>query len=302
MAKKILAIVLMLLAEGSVVMAQPKKEKIAIPGSNVHIEMVFLDPGNLTKAGKELSLSGFWMSTCEVTFDAFSLFQLKGKDSNASSWKEGKYKVDGVTRPTPQYIDYTFGMGSAGGFPAVSMTQQGALRFCEWLYQKTGQFFRLPTEAEWEYACKAGDGYPGELDEKAWHQANSEDKYQKVGQKQPNAWGLYDMLGNVAEWTLDSYVEDYSAAIAEAKDPWIRPTAKHSRTVKGGSYSDSETDCSCEARVKSLARWQDRDPNLPKSIWWNTDAPFVGFRLVKPIAQPGAEEVKAFFQEAVKVE
>ena len=153
-------------------------------------------------------------------------------------------KPDGITRPSPPYIDFTLGMGKAGGFPANSMSQYAALMYCKWLYKKTGVFYRLPTEAEWEYAARAGSetAYPFGNDDKqlgdyAWYAANSENKYHKVMEKKPNAWGLYDMCGNVAEWTLDQYKENYFEEIkANTNEPWIKPTSKHPITLKGGTF------------------------------------------------------------------
>src|SRR5205085_477744 len=149
----------------------------------------------------------FWMGVREVTYDEFLIYF---NDASVSTNSE----VDAVTRPTAQYIDLSWGMGKQGGFPVNSMSQHAALMYCRWLYQKTGVFYRLPTEAEWEYACRAGTSttyYFGndekELDKYTWYKSNSNNKFQKVGQKLPNAWGLYDMLGNVCEWTLDHYDE-----------------------------------------------------------------------------------------------
>ena len=107
----------------------------------------------------------------------------------------------------------SFGMGK-DGFPAIAMTQHGANKFCQWLSAKTGHFYRLPTEAEWEYAARAGTtttyfwGNDGsKLGQYAWYADNSDFKYQKVGKKKPNPWGLYDIYGNVTEWVLDQYKE-----------------------------------------------------------------------------------------------
>jgi formylglycine-generating enzyme required for sulfatase activity len=203
-------------------------------------------------------------------------------------------------------MDFTYGMGKQGGFPAVSMTQQAALRYCKWLYDKTGLFYRLPTEAEWEYACRAGTTTDYSFDnnnnlkDHAWYYDNSFEKYHKVGEKKPNAWGLYDMHGNVAEWTLDFYVKDYFNAIESTTDPWIKPTKKHSRTVKGGSFDDNPEQMTSAFRLKSSPKWQARDPQIPKSKWWNPDSSFVGFRIVRPFKKYTHEEILAFFEVAIK--
>jgi formylglycine-generating enzyme required for sulfatase activity len=238
------------------------------------------------------------MGAYEVTYDEFNAFFLDESISQNTS-------VDAVTRPSSPYIDMTLGMGKAGGFPANSMQQYSALMYCKWLYKKTGIFFRLPTEAEWEYACRAGATtvYPfgndaKELDKYAWFKTNSDNRYHKVGEKQPNAWGLYDMLGNVGEWVLDQYSETYFTTIDDkANNPLIEPTNRYPRTVKGGTYQDEAKELRSANRTKSDPVWNRRDPQIPKSKWWNADAPFIGFRIIRPLKQPTAEEAEAFFQK-----
>ena len=284
-------------------------EMVHIPGSEASFQLAHIPEGTLVWEEKdgataELRLDAFWMGVQEVTHDEFVLFQHRENDSDASRWTDGNFSADAVSRPTPPYLDYTYGMGTTGGFPAVSMTQQAALRYCRWLYQKTGQFYRLPTEAEWTYACLAGQEWQpeeGQLEQYAWFYDDSFEKYHKAGEKAPNPWGLYDMLGNVAEWTLDFYEKNYLESIGENnQNPWVKPTRRHSRTVKGGSYDSDPGECNCRERQKSQARWQARDPQIPKSIWWNTDSPFVGFRIVRPEQQPPPEEVEKFFETAIK--
>lgn len=247
---------------------------------------------------KNIKISAFWMGRYEVTYDEFLLFFT---DENTSRNSD----VDGVTRPTPQYIDLSWGMGKAGGFPVNSMSQRTALMYCRWLYKKTGVFYRLPTEAEWEYACRAGSNtayYFGndarQLKDYAWLAVNSKNKYQKVGQKKPNAWGLYDMIGNVAEWTLDQYNDKALANLADgAADPSVSEEDVYPKVVRGGGYLDKPEAARSAARGKSDPSWNKRDPQIPKSKWWLTDGMQVGFRLVRPAKAPTAEEAEAFYKK-----
>ena len=281
----------------------------AVSGTSIKFKMIPLKGGTFTLTNtqgirdskpeqKQVYVSSFSMGANEVTFDEYDAFF---KDDSYSR----NQTTDAITRPSPPYIDLTLGMGKEGGYPANSMSQYGALMYCRWLYKKTGEFYRLPTEAEWEYACRAGatTSFPfgsdtAQLGKYAWYKGNSENKYHKSGLKEPNAWGFHDMLGNVAEWTLDQYDENYFSAIgASSKDPVIKPTARYPRTLKGGAYQDDPADLKSSSRLKSSLDWNRRDPQIPRSRWWNADAPFIGFRIVKPDKKLSAEEIDAFFAE-----
>lgn len=251
-----------------------------------------------------VKIEPFWMGVYEVTYDEYIVYRDKELDK-APKGKEGSYNADAIARPSPPYEDPTFGMGK-NGFPAVSMTQFAALQYCKWLSDKTGEFYRLPTEAEWEYACRAGTttAYSfgddvAMLAEYGWFYDNSEEKYHEVGKKKPNPWGFYDMHGNVSEWTLDQYVDSFYVTFptdSAALSPWRKPTKLHPRTVKGGSWDDKAPEHRSASRIMSSMKWKKRDPQIPKSFWWNTDAPFVGFRIIKPYNQPSTEERNEFWE------
>ncbi|MDP5172320.1 MAG: formylglycine-generating enzyme family protein [Bacteroidia bacterium] len=289
----------------------------SIPGTEVIFPMARIPGGSFfmgsseQEAGhqadeaprQEVSIDGFWIGVYEVTFDEYNVFRQRRFDQSNLTINGKQYDADAVTRPSPPYEDPSFGMGTFG-YPAGSMSQYASLRYCQWLYEKTGIFYRLPTEAEWEYACRAGTTTawytgddPAALDSVAWYYANSGGVFHKVGEKAPNAWGLYDMLGNVAEWTLDQYQTDFYASMGDSAkiNPWRVPRNLLPRTVRGGSYDDDADMLRSAARKKSDPIWQVRDPQIPKSVWWNTDAPFVGFRLLRPEAQPTPQEIEAFW-------
>ncbi len=286
-----------------------QKHDLKIPHSDQNIEMVDIPGGSFAMGAEktkqsdeqpvhEVTISAFAMSAHEITHDIFMVY----RDPEIDLDEAGQPRVDGITRPSAPYEDPVFGMGKFG-YPAAGMTQFGALQFCKWLSEKTGDFYRLPTEAEWEYACRAGsdDKYffgkkKKDLAKYAWYEKNSDERFHKVGELQPNPWGLYDMLGNVAEWTLDHYhANQYSKPEATGKDPWAKPEALHPRTVRGGSFRSDPDELRCANRIESTLDWKKRDPQIPKSFWWNTDSPFVGFRIVRPANQPTKEEREAFW-------
>ena len=286
-----------------------EKYDLKIAQSDLQISMVDLPGGTFVLGdpkskqadelpAREVVVSSFAISSHEITHDLFMIF----RDPEVDLDEAGNPRVDGVSRPSAPYEDPVFGMGKFG-YPAAGMTQFAALQFCKWLTEKTGEFHRLPTEAEWEYACRAGsdDKYffgkkKKELAKYCWYEKNSSETFHKVGQLQPNAWGLYDMLGNVAEWTLDHYHADqYQKLESGAKDPWAKPESLHPRSVRGGSFRSTAKELHCANRTESTLDWKKRDPQIPKSFWWNTDSPFVGFRIVRPAQQPTQAEQEAFW-------
>jgi formylglycine-generating enzyme required for sulfatase activity len=235
-----------------------------IPGTSVKLEMipipagmiVFADPGQPNNK-RAVAIKPIWMSKTEVTWDEYDVyaFRLDLKEEP----KVGEF--DAVTRPTKPYGAPDRGFGHHG-FPALGMTFEAAQAYCRWLSAKTGRHYRLPTEAEWEYACRAGAAKnPSKetLAAHAWYWDNADDKTHAAGAKQPNEWGLHDMLGNVAEWTVGNDGVPVAA---------------------GGSFKDKADKAHCGARARQTPAWNATDPQWPKSKWWLSDAPFVGFRVV----------------------
>jgi formylglycine-generating enzyme required for sulfatase activity len=306
-----------------------------IPGTELKFEMVPIpggtfemgSPSGNAKHAKDeapqhaVQIAPFWMGAREVTWDeyeqfAFSLDLKKKKREGIDLQKQSEWekKADAVTRPTPPYADETFGFGRSGQ-PAICITHHAAMEYTRWLSAKTGKIYRLPTEAEWEYACRAGTttAYswgddPTKVDEFAWYVNNCE-KPMPVGKKKPNPWGLFDMHGNVAEWCLDHYVADAYKQFSSAKPaigPVILPDAKeYPYVVRGGSWDDDaemtkpgEYDLRSAARRASNPEWSVQDPQRPQSIWWHTDATFVGFRLVRPLNEQ--ENLKGLKSMVVK--
>jgi formylglycine-generating enzyme required for sulfatase activity len=278
---------------------------VPIPGGEFVMGSPATEPGRKEDEGPQHKdrIEPIWMEQFEVTWNEYELFmypdeERKFKDTIATDPDVDKVS-DAVTRPSKPYVEMSFGMGK-DGYPAIAMTHHAANKYCQWLSAKTGHFYRLPTEAEWEYACRAGTATTysfgddaSKLSEYAWFEDNSDFKYQKCGKKKPNPWGFYDMHGNVTEWCLDQFDPNFYAQF-EGKavtEPWNKATKPYPHAVRGGSWDEPASACRSAARRGSERSWKQQDPQLPKSIWWFSDAQWVGFRMIRPLKVPPPEQM-----------
>ena len=294
--------------------------KATIPGTNTTFEMVPVPGGTFTMGSPEdedgrledegpqfeVVVKPFWMGKYEVTWDEYRRFMdmdwvFKKLQRQKIRQKLEKFGVDTIGSPSMLYDpDATYAAGDEYEQPAATMSQFGAKQYSKWLSLTSGQFYRLPYEAEWEYACRAGTKTAfsfgddvDDLEDHAWFVENSDEERHTVGEKKPNAFGLFDMHGNVAEWVLDAYDEaGYTHLKAgqsySVEQTYKKPMTMYSRVVRGGSWELDDVQCRSAARLASDVKWKTSDPQGIKSPWWFTDTPAlgVGFRLVRPLKAP----------------
>lgn len=265
----------------------------------------------------KVKIKPFWMGKCEVTWDEYLPFMITDVGRNKDGSKQKQNAADGIadiiSQPTTPYTEMSFGMGT-DGYPAICMTQHAANKYCQWLSSQTGHFYRLPTEQEWEYAARAGTTtayYFGndatQLKEHEWFYDNAPNfQYSMVGRKKPNPWGLYDMLGNVSEWTMDQYTPDYYKTLGSLGDKatgfYVKSKTPYPHTARGGSYDDDPELLRASSRRGSSPDWKQQDPQLPKSIWYLTDAKFLGFRIIRSLEIPSVEEMFYYWNNGVAKE
>ncbi|MEZ6061619.1 MAG: formylglycine-generating enzyme family protein [Planctomycetaceae bacterium] len=302
--------------------------RMKIPGTDVSFEMVPIPGGEFlmgspdSEASRDESegpqrrfhVDPFWMGRYEVRWNEYKQYMelyaafKKFRELNIRRVTD-ENSVDVVTSPTPLYDPtFTFEFGEDPMQPAITVSQYAAKQYTKWLSAITGQQHRLPTEAEWEYACRAGTttaySYgddPSKLGDYAWFVKNTEDSGTKLtGAKQPNPWGLFDMHGNAAEWVLDAYAP-YEATdrVLNAATDWVRPTQLNPRVVRGGTWEFGAAQCRSASRYPSdYSAWRETDPNFPKSPWWFTDDPGrgVGFRIIRPLKEVSREQMEEFWK------
>jgi sulfatase modifying factor 1 len=297
-----------------------------IPKSSVTFNMVAI-PGGTFRMGspdnelfrkadegpvRDVEISPFFMAEVEVTWDEYLAFYVQTSAEGRSSDTEGlrsglkaSKNVDAISGATPPYgqPDQGWGMGQR---PAISFTYHAAETYCQWLSLVTGKTYRLPTEAEWEYACRAGTQGPFFFDgnlkkyEKTGLRAkfgrndttlinryivykeNSPSKTQTPDFVKPSPFGLKNMAGNVAELCSDWYQPDaYSKYPAGTlKDP-MGPESGEEHVIRGGTFQSPAGALRSAARDYTRTEaWLRTDPQMPKSIWWYSDCFNVGFRVV----------------------
>jgi formylglycine-generating enzyme required for sulfatase activity len=274
-------------------------------GDEISFEMVPISGGTFVmgspqdeQGGKDderpphkVRVSPFYLCTTETTLELFlSYYQETMSSRKGDEAEQANSDVDAITGPTPVYGDVTLGYGKKHA--AMRMTWHNAKTFCKWLSKRTGRSYRLPTEAEWEYACRGGTtnvfgcGDDAELlVDFAWFKANSDDEPHEVAKKKPNGWGLYDMLGNVREWVSDFYSPEAYKDAAKTS-PAVNPKGPSEGKVhvaRGGDYGSSIGDVRCAARAFEEKWWRSGDPQIPKSRWWLPQMDHVGFRVARDI-------------------
>jgi formylglycine-generating enzyme required for sulfatase activity len=248
-------------------------EKVAIPGTSLAFDAVSL-PGTPGK------VAPFKIGTREVTWAEFNAY-FESKDLATG--------VDAVTRPT-RAISYFGQVGVPAHFldakrPVTNVRWHSAIAYCDWLSKKTGGYWRLPTESEWEFAARAGEtgAAPASLDDVAWHKGNSQGRTHDGGEKKPNALGLYDTLGNLWEYCLE-----------------FDKGGEFAPVLKGGCWSSAPDQLTFAARHGVPLAWFEEDPNRPRSVWWLTNKDVSqGFRVVCA-ADPADRDARA--AAAAKVE
>lgn len=292
-----------------------------IPGTTVSFRMVAIPEGkfrigsletekNRNKdegPSKEVKISSFFMAETEVSWDEFLAFysatagEGRSTDTRAMQTRQA---VDAISGPTPPYgqPDQNWGMGSR---PAITMSFHAAETYCLWLSRTTGKTYRLPTEAEWEYAARGGSqtpyffaGNPDDFSEGGFlkrifrkkndlilkyviFKDNSQGRTQEPSATEANPFGLKNMLGNAAEYCSDWYAADAYDAITENSADPKGPVSGEERVIRGGSFKSDAFAVRCASRnFTRTEAWLKTDPQMPKSLWWLSDCNEVSFRVV----------------------
>jgi formylglycine-generating enzyme required for sulfatase activity len=276
-------------------------DMVLIPGGEFIMGSSDKETGRKEDEGPQhkVRLEPFYLCTTETTYELFQVYYEETVQRDRGEALKKDKDLDAITGPTPIYGDPTMGMGG-GKRPAIGATWHNATTFCRWLSKKTGKTYRLPTEAEWEYAARAGTDTAyffgndaKKLGEYAWYEENSDQITQEVAQKKPNPWGLYDMLGNVLEWVQDFY-SPTSYAGRSKNPPALNPKGPEKGKVnvaRGGSWESPAEELRCAARAFEEDWWRYQDPQMPKSKWWLPQMGFIGFRVARSVEQDKKQSV-----------
>jgi formylglycine-generating enzyme required for sulfatase activity len=347
----LLAILLALAATGTALLATPRPDGEVIPETvtvpamldlaatnfaqeipgtdDIKIDMVYVPGGEFLMGSPEaeegrkpdegpqrkVRVNPYFLAKFELTWAQYYAFWkdqsifVKGAEPPEVA---ARIKPDAITRPTNTYVDELYDHGREG-HPALCMSHHAVMMYCRWLQWKTKRGYRLPTEAEWEFAARAGTTTPYGFDDKAdklgdyaWYVENSKTNKETdgggikgesgeptthiVGRKKPNKFGLYDMHGNVWEWCLDQYdAKSFEKLPADKVTLGAfavpLPDTKWGHPVRGGSYADKPDRLRSAARRVSEPIWIKDDPQGLSSIWWLTNMDVIGVRVCLPVEE-----------------
>ncbi len=291
-----------------------------IPGTNVSFDMIAIPAGTFQIGSvedeafrqddegpvKKVKLKRLWMGKIEVSWDEYlAFFQATESEGRKEETEQTMEDVDAISGATPPWGAPDQGWGK-GSRPAITMSHHAAMTYCRWLSKITGKKYRLPTEAEWEYACRAQtqtpyffEGNPSDYSNSGFmnklfgadtsiiasyaiYRNNSLSKTHEPEMVLANPFGLKNTLGNVREFCLDWYSPDvYSSYQAEITENPSGPVSGEEHVVRGGSFKSDASELRAAFRGQTQTKdWLVTDPQMPKSIWWYSDCIDVGFRVV----------------------
>ncbi len=305
-----------------------------IPGTDLQFEMIPVPGGTFMFGSPEsedehrddegpqvkIVVDPMWVAKTEIRWDQYKLFMslyaiFKEFEAQQQRTVDDDNRVDAITAPTELYDPtFTFEYGEEPLQAAVTMTQYSAQQYTKWLSIISGQQYRLPTEAEWEYAARGGTttAYswgddPEDIDDYAWYFDNADSGAVTVATKKPNPYGLHDMHGNVAEWTVGQYNKDgydwlgKKPVNAVSAVQW--PESSSPCVARGGSWEMDPPDLRSASRLASVDDdWKEDDPNFPKSPWWFTNDPSrgVGFRLFRSYRPLDDKTITKFWEPSAE--
>jgi len=288
-----------------------------VPGTGLAFDMVAIPAGQFVMGSSKkepfhkldespmhtVKVSRFFMAKIEVSWDEYLEF-FKATSSQGRKEAEVNDEVDVISGPTPPWGAPDQGWGK-GSRPAITMTWKAANTYCQWLSKVTGKKYRLPTEAEWEYAARGGtqspyffEGNPKDYTSEGFfkkifgtdtttisayvaYKANSLSQTAEPVSIKANAFGLKNMLGNVYEFCSDYYSPTAYAAYEKGAVNPKGPKKGQEHVIRGGSFKSDARDVRSAARDFTKTRaWLITDPQMPKSIWWYSDCVDIGFRVV----------------------
>jgi len=234
-----------------------------------------MEEGGIEKPVHKVRIAyDFEMATTEVTVAQFRAFvAATGYMTDGEKAGTGSALRSDYNWQSEEGLDWCHtAIDQSDDDPVSFVSWYDAMAFCHWLSVETGQEIRLPSEAEWEHACRAGTtgAYAGEVNAMGWHRYNSGCRTHPVAQKQPNAWGLYDMHGNVWEWCLDFFTTSYEGAPTDGSPRW---KMEHVSDVvsRGGSFGNPPGWLGSAVRMGSF----------PDCSHYNN-----GFRIVRVLKDP----------------
>ncbi len=280
---------------------------VAIPGGEFKMGTPDDEPFRRNDEGPEINVAvdSFWMGEIEVSWNEYLAFFNATSSQGRKEAVETDDETDGISGATPPWGAPDQGWGK-GTRPAITMSHNAAMTYCRWLSSVTGKKYRLPTEAEWEYAARSKtntpyffDGSPNDYETVGFwkklfgadttvinsyviYQENSGNRTREPGAVWANQFGLKNMLGNVSEFCLDFYdptvYSKYPKTVV--RNP-RGPRDGMERVVRGGAYNNSAKDLRVGRRDFTRTKdWLVTDPQIPKSIWWYSDCKHVGFRVI----------------------